>query len=238
VLILGWNHIGPTLIFELDSFGSETFEVDVVSRLPVSEREALVERLNVHSRDVRVRHIEADFTSPSDLERLGPAKYDDILLLASDWMETDAANDSRTVLGYLVLQELLADTEKPPNIIVELLNPDSAGLFRRRSCELVVTPQLVSHLLTQGALRRELLGVFEDLFGPGGGEISFHALSEYIETPIEGTFDVVQSAILDRGGIALGVRLSGSKELVLNPPRTRRFTFQAGDDVVVLRAAL
>jgi hypothetical protein len=55
-----------------------------------------------------------------------------------------------------------------PNVLVELLDPGNVALFRRRRGEVIVSPVILSHMLAQVALRRELRAVFDELFGPGG----------------------------------------------------------------------
>ncbi len=241
MLILGWNHRSATLMRELDGYIHESFEVDIVSRTDAEEREELMKRLGVQTERVRVGHIEADFTSPSDLAHVDPASYDSILLAASEWSENDTLTDARTILGYLVLSELLAEAPQTPHILVELLNPDNAALFRRKSVEVLISPVLISHLLTQVALRRELCAVFTELFGPKGVEVSFCPAADLLGEGLgdrRWSFDDIQRASLLRGDIALGLRLAGATavDVVLNPKRSLTWALSDNDEIIVLQS--
>jgi hypothetical protein len=238
ILILGWNHRVPSLIRELEGYVHEAVEVDIVSRTPAGERDELMERLDVKPRRVRCCQVEEDYTSPSDLARCKPTRYDNVLLLASDWNDAEAPSDARTILGYLVLQAQLHGMQTPPHILVELLNPDSVGLLRHKPGELLVSPVLVSHNLTQVALRRELWPVFSQLFGSEGAEIGFRPLEAESGARSIIAFDQVQRMCAARGEIALGLRLASASQsqngLLLNPPRDGTWRIEAGDEVVVL----
>jgi hypothetical protein len=163
------------------------------------------------------------------------------VLLASDRMESDAESEARTLLGYLVLQEMLAGQTRRPNILVELMTSENTWMFQSRGDEVLITPLLLSHILTQVALRRELNGVFDQLFGPDGTEFCFRPPGEYAlrEGPV--TFADVQRAALAHGETALGLHLRGTDKstmptrVVINPDRD--VSWEASDlrAVVVLR---
>ena len=44
VLVLGWSHKVPALLEEFDAYAGEVFEIDVVSTVPVPERETHLRR--------------------------------------------------------------------------------------------------------------------------------------------------------------------------------------------------
>lgn len=248
ILILGWNHKVPALIRELDDYAREEPQIELVSRTPLAEREEYMERLDVHPRRIRLLNVEADFTSPSDLAQIEPQSFDTILILSSDSRESEAETDARSLLGYLVLEELLKDAREKPHILVELYHPDSVGLFRYTRAELFVSPVLVSHMLTQVALRRELRTVFELLFGSEGAEVRFRPARELLRRTGAALasdsghgvhFSALQRAASQEGQIALGLRCG--RELphrpggvVLNPDRGRLWVLGDDDDVVVL----
>lgn len=237
ILILGFSNKAASLIRELDSYARESCTIDVVSLAPSDERQALLERMGIEPKRVVVGQIEADFTSPSDLASLDPARYQTIVILASDWLEHDPSTDARTVLGYLVLSELLHDSARSPHILVELLDPDNVGLFRNKPVEVLVSPMLVSHVLTQVALRRELLLVFGELFGPEGSELVFRPLREVAPDASPLRFEDVQRACVQRGELAIGMReRHGNASYVtsLNPKRSEVWDPSREQDVIVL----
>ncbi len=239
VLVLGWSHKAPALLQEFEDYETERFNVDVVSALPVADRQRALERYGLPIEKLTVRQIEADYTSPSDLARVRPGDYDNIVLLANDWLESGEESDARTILGYLLLRELLEATGAAPQMLVELLDPSNVGLFRRRTGEVLISPVVLSHMLAQVALRRELRAVFDELFGSGGAEFFFRPVSLYGIAPGEHTFEHVARTVAAHGEIALGMRTGDPATeaqggVKLNPPRDRRFTLDAVAEVIVL----
>ncbi|MBR9988124.1 MAG: ion channel DMI1 [Gemmatimonadetes bacterium] len=238
VLILGWSHKVPALLREFDSYRDEDFVIDVVSTTPVSRRESALQRHDFTAHNIAVTQIEGDFTTPSILLRADPNSYDSIVLLGSDRLGSGEESDARSILAYLLLRELLP-AEPRPNVLVELLDPGNMALFRRRRGEVIVSPLILSHMLAQVALRRELRAVFEELFGPGGPEIIFRPPVDYGLQNGAVTFAQIERAAGMHGDVALGVRLHAieaglSGGVALNPPRDRTFELSALDEIVAL----
>ncbi|RMH50429.1 MAG: ion channel DMI1 [Bacteroidetes bacterium] len=239
VLMLGWSHKVRVLIQEFASYPAESFEIDVLSVVPAAERAAAMRRLEVPGERVRVRHLEGDYTVRADLERAGPAGYDNVILLGSDWLASGEEADARTILGYVLLRALLPEGDAGPAVLVELIDPANARLFRRRPGEVIISPVILSHMLAHAALRQELTAVFGELFGPGGAEIFFRAVGDYGLTGQPVTFRDVQRQAAAAGEIALGVRLQREADgpgggVYLNPSRTQTWTFRPEDRIVVL----
>lgn len=239
VLVLGWSHKVPALLAELDGQEDEQVAVDVASRVPVDERARILRRQGVAPCRAQVRHIEADYTAPAELRLLEPDRYDNVVLLASDRLQSAADSDARTILGYLVLRQLVPETAAGPRVVAELMDPANVGLLPGR-VELVVSSLIVSHMLTHIALRRELRAVFDELYGPGGADIAFRPAAHYGLAGREVGFMEVQTAVAARGEVALGVRLGDGVELDrrlhLNPDRAQRYSLCVTDEVVVLTA--
>lgn len=239
ILVLGWSHKVRVLIQEFASYPAESFEIDVLSVIPVEERAAHLRHLDVESERVTVRQVEGDYTVRADLERLGPAGYDNVILLGSDWLDSGEETDARTILGYVLLRALLPDAAAGPEVLVELIDPANARLFQQRSGEVIISPVVLSHMLAHAALRQELTSVFGELFGPGGAEIFFRSVSDYDLAGQTASFLEVQQRAAAGGEVALGVRLHREAERVsggvqLNPSQATAWTFQAQDRIVVL----
>jgi ion channel POLLUX/CASTOR len=237
LLVLGWNHKVPTLLREFDSYADESFEIDVVSSAPLALREAALRHYDFEAARVVARQIEADYTTPSVLQRLDVARYDNVVLLGSDRLASEEESDARSILGYLLLRDLLPE-QGGPAVLIELLDEENNALFRRRRGEVIITPVLLSHMLAQVALRRELRVVFDELFGPGGAEMIFRSPADY-GLAGDVNFRDIERAAAARGETALGVRQRStsaerSAALTLNPERERRFELADGDDVVAL----
>lgn len=229
LLVLGWSHRAPALLSEFDSYAGENFEIDVISFVSAADRQSQLDSHDVRLKRVRLQHYEGDFTAPIELKRLRPQSYDGIVILGSDWLESAEQSDARTVLGHLLLRELIGD--EGPQVLVELMDPENVALFANSASETLVSPRVISHMLAQISLRRELRVVFDELFGPGGAEISFHAITDYVLAG-EVSFAQLQVAAMGRGETALGLRLRDG--LHLNPDKERTWELFPGDELVVL----
>lgn len=237
VLLLGWSHRVPALLREFDSYAGERFRIDVLSALPAAERERYVDRYGARPRRITLSQVEGDYTAPAELRRAEPWTYDNVVLLGSDWLESGEESDARTILGYLLLREMVPE-EGGPEVLVELLDPENHSLFRRRPGEVLISPLILSHMLAQVALRPELRAVFDELFGPGGAEISFVPAGRYGAAGRELHFRELERRVALRGETALGVRLAPAEGdrggLRLNPSREQRWMLTERDEVVVL----
>jgi hypothetical protein len=238
VLLLGWSMRIPGVLRELDAFEDEMPEVCILSTVPTAERERILSR-QPPLRRVRLQHADGDYAHPGEVARLAPASYDNIVMLASDRLESDVDADTRTVLGYLMLQECLHGVERRPAVLVELLDPGNVNLFRTRPDEVLLTPLILSHMLAQVTLRRELSTVFDELFRSGGPEVDFQSVSSLGLADRSMRFRDVQRLLASQGRTALGLRIAGERAdlhggVHLNPPHDRSWLLRAADEVVVL----
>jgi Trk K+ transport system NAD-binding subunit len=237
VLVLGWNRRVPSLIAEFLSYGHRQFEVNLVSVVPVAEREQAIAEYVDNSGQLTCRHIEADYMVEGELRRIGPADYDTVILLSSDRLASGEEADARTLVGYLQLEDILADFARKPQLIMELSDPDNQHLLDGHQSEMMISPMILSHVLAQVALRRELRVVLDELFTVGGAEIQFRDPSDY-PLPASATFQVLEKAVAAEGELALGVFRHKPNErgshLQLNPPRKDYLELQPQDRLVVL----
>lgn len=235
ILVLGWNHKVPAMIreLELDPSDDGPHVIDVFSSKPAAER---IEELGSAAHPgVRVRQLEGDFAAPGEVGRVDPSGYDHIVFMASDRVDSPYESDARTILGHLILEDTLAGAPRRPSVVVELMSPENIDLLDARESETVVTPVILSHILTQVALRRELHAVYVELFGTGGAELVLRSAHDYALDGREVTFADVQAAAAAEGAIALGVRRAGGVTLV--PPRDERWTLGPGDRIVAVTRA-
>ncbi len=231
VLVLGWSQKVPALVRELavDPAPGTPHQVDVFSSKPSAERAtAMGEEPPPH---VRVRQLEGDYTSPAELSRLDVGSYDSVVLVASDRVDSPYQSDARTILGHLVLGDVLARVERRPSVVVELMGQENVELLGETPSEVVVSQEIVSHMLTQVALRRELHAVYTDLFGAGGAELVLRSPAAYDLVDAVSFAEVREAACL-RDEIALGILCGGALELA--PARTRTWTLRSTDRVVVV----
>ena len=233
ILILGWNHKVAALIKELDAYLHEQFEIAILALKPSAERETELGQKGIDQHRVKITHHEGDHTTLSDLEAIHPSRYDNVVILGSDWLETQEASDARTIVGHLVLKNILEGCTQKPEILVDLMDAANVKLFQDEDTEVLVTPMIASHVLAQVALRRELNVVYAELFGAGGADIYFRPVADYGIVGQKVNFRKLKDISADRGEIALGIRLeNGSIEL--NPVQHKTYILKKLDDLIVL----
>ena len=239
LLILGWNHKIPVLMQEFLSYQNEIFEIDLLSLIPIAEREKYLSRFNGNLEKVKLRHLEGDYISNVDLQRIRPDKYDNIILLTNSWMTSHEESDARTILGYLLLRELLLESASKPDILIELMDPENEKLFHQRAGEVLISPVILSHILAHVALRRDLNIVFDELFTVGGAEIYFKPCAIFNLPQKKLTFIEIRRIVESYGDIALGLRIEEKSKdinggIFLNPVRDSLWELKSSDQVVVL----
>ena len=251
VLILGWNHRVPALLAEFASYPEEEFSIDIVSEAPAKKREKRIAAESFSREKLQIRQLEFDYTVSAYLEDIDPAGYDNVVLLASERLEPGAQSDARTILGFLLLRELMSERSPAPRVLVELTDPDNVALFQNRSDEIIVSPVIVSHMLARVTLRRELRAVFDELFASGGSEIFFRRIADYAPAEIlseipgadtsggDYTFSDLQRLADARGEIAIGIRRAGQEQMPhggveLNPGRDEHLELTENDELIVL----
>lgn len=240
VLILGWSHRVPALLSEFAAYERERFAIDVFSAIPAAERTRQLARYGPVADTIALTHIEGDFTVPAELTAAAPSTYDNVVLIGSSWLESREASDARTILGYLLLRDELAKAGKP-DILIELMDSGNLSLFREQPGEVLISPEIVSHILAQVALRPELGAVFDELFGPDGAEIRFESAADLGLTAGPVTFVDAMAAASRQGGVAIGLRRGADRGdehggIRLNPSRRDRHELGKDDDVIVLVA--
>ena len=251
VLVLGWNHRVPALLEEFAAYPEEAFAIDIVSQVSAAKREKRIAAEALSTEHLEIRQLEFDYTVPAYLEIVDPASYDNLVLLSSEQLKSDAESDARTILGYLLLRELMEGAANAPPVLVELSDPDNVPLFENRRGEVIVSPVIISHMLARVALRRELRAVFDELFSSGGSEIFFRRIADYelaenldeSAVPDAGervySFADLQRAADARGEIAIGIRRIGQDGkpgggVQLNPGRDERLRLNEDDEIIVL----
>jgi hypothetical protein len=245
VLVLGWNHLVPALMKEFASHPRDRFEVDIVSLVSAAKRRKRLVAEDVPEDRIQIGHLEFDYTVPAYLAGIDPGGYDNVLLLRSEKLESSSESDARTVLAYLLLRQFTAE-QVGPQVFMELTDPENDRLFVNRleseHTEIVITSQIVSHMLARVALRRELRAVFDELFSSGGCDIEFRPGSDYDLAPGRYRFADLQRAVDVRGDIAIGLRRNKHRHdsrggILLNPGSDAELDLAARDELVVLSPA-
>ena len=239
LLILGWNNRLPALISEFGSYDDREFQVSMVSVLSANERKKLVNQHGGFTSNVDCTYFEADYMVEAQLREIDPGSYDHIILLSSSNLEDTQEADARTIVGKVLLEEILQGTDSQPQILIELANPDNSTLVAGTVTEMIVSPIILSHLLAQVALRRELQSIYTELFTVGGAEIEFRNPERYGIKPGQYTFHKIAQIASEFGETALGVcrnkkNAERKNKLILNPPKHEHISLTENDELVVL----
>jgi hypothetical protein len=239
VLVLGWSHKVPTLLVELGKFTHQHHDVTVLAAVSVSQRQDLILGYDYDHETVSVTHVEGDYNLMASLRKVDPASFDHVVMIASDWLDDAESSDARTIVGHLLLRELMRDAEREPDVLVEVNDVTNARLFRERPGEVLVSSAVEGSMIAQVAMRPPLRAVFDALFGPGMPEIDFVSAATLGLDATERTFQELRVVAQAHGVLALGVRLGkGRRErgggVQLNPSRDATFALGEGDDLVVL----
>ncbi len=238
LLILGWNRTIPPLLSILEDYSDEVYEITNLSLITPEERLTRLARRGVELNETQVTWMTGEYTSMPELEALEPWRFNTVLICSSEWLETGGESDARTVLGYLVLDSILEGKGIRPHVVTQLMDESNAPLFPEDRCETLTGPVVLSHLLAQIGLQRNLRGLFEELFGPGGAEIFFRPVTDYLPAGTTTTFEELRQACFRRDQILIGLRrpriTSINGGIQINPDHALPISIEADDEVVVL----
>ena len=237
ILILGWNHNVPSLLKELNTYQDEKYQVTIASLRPIVLREKELSQSTSNIQKVEIKHLEADYVKESDLRNINPAQFDKILMMSSDKLVEEVEADARTIVGYVLLEEILEHAHLRPHILLELADPSNESLIRRFNSEVIISPMILSHMLASIALRRELNSIYTELFTFGGAEIIFRNPAEYGYHEENVMFKEIGRRAAEFGETALGV-YSARNELKLNPDRHETQKLTSGVRLIVLTSAV
>ena len=69
---------------------------------------------------------------------------------SSDRLASGEEADARTIVGYLQLEDILAESLGRPQLIMELSDPDNRHLLYGHQSEMLISPMILSHILAAG----------------------------------------------------------------------------------------
>ena len=238
-LLLGWNWRAPRIVEGLDAYVAPGSLVTVVA--PVDEDEADAPSLRSLLTNQELRWHQGEPTSRAQLEALGVADYDHILVLCAEGVDPQKS-DSRVLITLLHLRDMAEKAHKDFAIVSEMLDARNRELAEvTRADDFIVSERLVSLLLAQLAENKELVPVFEDLFDADGSELYVKPARDYVRLGVEVDFYTVTEAARRRGQVALGYKRAAQERdasahygVVVNPDKRQKVRFDEGDKLVVL----
>ncbi len=234
VLILGWSRMVPKVLADLFRYQHQPLKVDVAGTKPVKERELMLEGVISASNASAVREIKCDFLDPDQVEDLNVESYDAVLMFARERMETEAVADAATVSAFLTIESSL-ERARDPHAVVELQEDENKSLFYGKNVDTIVSPMIVSYILSQVALEPELGLILQELTRLQGTNIQFRTITSESDQGDCSFGELAEQASL-RGETAIGVVTSagGASKTQLNPGLEARWARAEVDRVIVL----
>jgi hypothetical protein len=241
ILILGWSDKIALLLAafaeykdEFDEYEDEDFEVDILANVDAAQRLQRMIQIAAAFDASKVRHLVGDFTIEAELVALDLASYGAIFVAASEWVGSGEAADARSLLGLLLVEKILARAESRPQLLIELLDPENASLVQDSDVEVIISPLLLSHILAQVTLRRELSVVYDELFGARGADLAFRLPSDYGLGSGSIAFGQIEQTAFRRSEIAVGIG-GRAGDCKLNPGRDATFVLDEHTRILVVR---
>lgn len=244
VLIVGWSHLINQLLNELGQYTDEDFDIHVVTELRIKEVEGRLSDVVALYENVSVTYHQAELHRPEEVARLRPESFDNISFFAPEVVADPLIADAETVMAYILVRERLkgAKDGQHVSIAIELNEEDNRQLLGdNERHDVIMTSEIVAHLLSQIAVRRALAWIYEELFTKGGPEIRFRRFDRFFDVDGDGqyTFEECQLACMETGTVAIGVVLKEARGQLeagihLNPSRGAGFVPGEGDRLVVI----
>ena len=238
LLILGWSNKLPTLLSELLESSIDDFEITILSQVSEERRRRALDHLELDGQ-LSIKNVVGDYALEHEMRTLEPQRFGHILFMGSGWMKSSEAADARTVLGLLLLRNLLHEQQSTPQILVEFLDPDNARILRGAAEVVFVSPLMLSHLMALIGMRPDLNAVFDELTSGSGTSIDLRRPQDLGLSPDNISFANAQLAAIRLGCTALGFSVTEQagqpSQAFLNPDRARSWNLRENDRIVVLQ---
>lgn len=244
VLVVGWSHLVRPLLAELGAYHGEEFAITIVSERNTEDVLAQLRSLASRLENITVDAVQSGLNSVDEVRKVGAEAFDNIVLLSPEFIQDPLLSDAETVMAFVLINRYLKDAAPDYDVafLAELNDEDNQPLLQlNRPADILITQEIVSHLLSQVSVRRALAWVYEELFTFGGSEISFRAFDDFVDTIVQSDvdFDECQAACLSVGRVAIGYQLAEAHDELepgvhLNPPRKLRIQPQEGDRLIVI----
>lgn len=237
-LLLGWNRRAPLIASELSRFVAPGSVLTVVADTPDLAIKARAIQLHGDSLALDIR--EGDSSSRNEIRALDPLSYDHVLVLGyNEDLEPQPA-DTRTLVTLLHLRQIAEGAGTRSSVVSEMIDVRNRELAEvSKADDFVVSNKLVSLMLAQAAENEYMTRIFGSLLDEHGSELYLKPATDYVETGAEVDFYTITVAAMLQGQTAIGYRKrngGGAWSVRINPSKSERIRFEAGEQVVVLSA--
>ncbi|RUO27966.1 hypothetical protein [Aliidiomarina sanyensis] len=240
ILILGWNNHVARVVATMQQEERTEFTITLVSTVPVEERMAILQDYLIETpeRINRIECLQKDYTVEANVRALMPHQYDVIMLFSSHRAASGEEADARTIVGFMVLDYLLQSTPeqnaKRPHVLIELHDSSNTSYVQRAENAVIVSPVIVSHVLSQIARYPQLRSVYEELLSSEGARLSTRKAPDGLFG--QRTVQELQQRAIQQGCVLLGIQRAG--ETRLNLPPTLRLDVDDSLLLIVLQRGL
>lgn len=230
-LILGWNRRGPMIVHEMSRLVAPGSTLTIAAE---SQWLPEVDFLPLDGDNLTVSIQRIETTQADDLNGLNLGQFDHVLVLGySDDLPAQTA-DTHTLVTLLQLRHL-ADTQALSlNVVSEMIDVRNRKLAEvTRADDFVVSNKLVSLMLAQASENEHITAIFDDLLDAEGSEIHTKPITDFVLPGSSVDFVTLTHAARMVGYVAIGYALADGSVRV-NPPKSEKRSFGAGDRLVVL----
>jgi len=233
-LILGCNAGLKAMLSELNEYVSAGSSAMIVADVESPEFASFA--------NLAVTFRRGDATSRAVLESLAVQNFDHIIVLAyKDSLEPQRA-DAKTLITLLHLRDIADRAQVDLNVVSEMLDDRNRELAEVTNADdFIVSDKLVSLMLSQVSVNKQLTDVFATLFSSAGSEIYLSPAESYIRPGASVDFYTVLEAARRRGETAIGYRVAEHAHssahaygVTINPKKNNKRTFAIGDKIIVL----
>jgi hypothetical protein len=239
VLVLDWNCGVASVIREFDKFLVPGSELLLVSDVP--EAESCIEAQQGRVANTRLEFCPGDPSDCEALERISPERFDHVIVITDEKLDAQRA-DARTLITLLHLRDIADRRNAEFTVVSEMIDDRNRQLAEvTKVDDVIVSDKVISLMLTQISENHELAQVFDELFSAGGSELYLRPATDYVVAAREVDYATVVEAARRRNECAIGFRVEADADdpdrdygITINPPKSTRRAFAAGDRVIVL----
>ena len=235
-LLLGWNRRAPMIASELSRFVAPGSVLTIVA--DTDDLAGKSQAIRLYGNNLQLDIREGDSSSRSVIRSLDPLSYDHVLVLGYNEDLDPQPADTRTLVTLLHLRQIADAAGTRSSVVSEMIDVRNRELAEvSKADDFVVSNKLVSLMLAQAAENEYMTRIFGNLLDEQGSELYLKPATDYIETGAEVDFYTVTVAAMLQGQTAIGYRKrngNGSWSVRINPSKSDRIRFEAGEQVVVL----
>ena len=239
LLIIGWSHMGTSVLAELTPFLPKGSTISIVADTSLFDK-AILPKSTVNGVKVTFAPHTGEIETLAKIAK--NKRFNEVIILAyRSNISTDDA-DTQTMLTMLLMNKLFREEGngvEPTRLVAEILDSSKTDLARVAAVDdLVVSDNLAALMIAQVSENPALSPVFEDLFDADGASINVLPITDYIEVGTSVPFGKLVVAAGERGESAIGYythkKGASASAVALNPQKDTMILAAEGDGLIVI----